>query len=106
MRKHILVLLTLSLVAGSGYAMAEEPKDRGPEVVRLKMKDLELPFQHWKHQKGLNDECFHCHSKTLGKIENWGRDTAHNLCISCHELEDKGPVYCRECHKKKKSKKK
>ena len=105
MRKQILVLLALSLVAVSGSALAEAPKEKGPEVIRFKMKDLELPFKHWKHQKSLNDECYHCHSTSLGKIDNWGKETAHKLCISCHELEDKGPVYCRQCHTKKKKKK-
>jgi predicted CXXCH cytochrome family protein len=105
MRKQILVLMALSLVAVSGSALAEAPKEKGPEVIRFKMKDLELPFSHWKHQKALNEECYHCHSTTLGKIDNWGKETARKLCISCHELEDKGPVYCRQCHTKKKKKK-
>lgn len=105
MRKHILVLLAVAMVAVSGSAWAEPPKEKGPEFVRFKMKDLELPFKHWKHQKALNDECYHCHATTIGKIDNWGMNTAHSLCISCHELEDKGPVYCRQCHTKKKKKK-
>jgi len=101
MKKRMLVLLALSFTAISGAALAESPKQNGPETITFKMKDLELPFKHWRHQKSLNGECFHCHSTTIGKIDGWGKDTAHKLCVSCHELEDKGPV-CRQCHTKTK----
>lgn len=102
MKKRTLVLVALVITAISGGALAQTPKENGPEFIRFKMKDLELPFKHWKHQKSLNDECFHCHNSKLGKIDGWSKETAHSLCISCHELEDQGPVYCRQCHTKKK----
>lgn len=102
MKGRILILLALSMAAVSATASTEMPKEKGPEVIRLKMNDMELPFKHWKHQKSLNNECFHCHNTKLGTIDDWGKETAHKLCISCHELEEKGPVYCRQCHGKKK----
>ena len=101
-KQGMLVLLALSLTAVSSAALAQAPKERGPEVIRLKMGELELPFKHWAHQKEVNDECYHCHNTTLGKIDNWGKDTAHKICIACHELEGKGPVSCRQCHTKQK----
>jgi predicted CXXCH cytochrome family protein len=56
------------------------------------MGDLVLPFTHWKHQKTLNDECFHCHATKIGKIDDWSKETAQNLCIPCHATGHKGPV--------------
>ncbi|HEY5513969.1 MAG TPA: cytochrome c3 family protein [Geomonas sp.] len=103
-KRLVLMLVLLSMVAVSSAAFAEAPKDKGPEVIRLKMGDMELPFKHWKHQKATNNECFHCHNTKIGKIDNWGKDTAHKVCIACHELEDKGPVSCRQCHVKPKKK--
>jgi hypothetical protein len=96
------VLMLLSLTAISSVVLAETPQNKGPEVIKLKMGDMVLPFQHWKHQKSAKYECFHCHNTKIGKIDGWGKDTAHNVCIPCHELEDKGPVTCRQCHTKPK----
>jgi hypothetical protein len=82
-------------------AFAETPKNVGPEIINLKMGVMVLPFSHRKHQTFLNSECFHCHpKKTGGKIESWNKETAHQICISCHDLEEKGPVECKQCHKK------
>src|ERR1700686_4376239 len=81
-------------------AAAEAPKKRGPEVINKKRGLMYLPFQHWKHQTNVRNECFNCHKTTLGKIDNWSKDTAHKICISCHDLEEKGPVQCAQCHKK------
>jgi predicted CXXCH cytochrome family protein len=99
-KQLVLMLVLLSIAAVSSAAVAETPKDKGREVIKLKMGDMELPFKHWKHQKSVNGECFHCHNTKIGKIDNWGKDTAHKVCIACHELEDKGPVTCRQCHGK------
>lgn len=101
MKRLVLVLGLLSIAAVSAAAVTTAPKDPGPEVIRLKMGDMELPFQHWKHQKSLNQECYHCHNTKIGKIDRWGKDTAHKVCIACHELEDKGPTTCLQCHPKK-----
>jgi cytochrome c553 len=100
MKRRMLVLLALSITAISSAALAQATKGDGPEVISLKMGGMTLPFKHWEHQKDLNKECFHCHNTKIGKIDNWGKQTAHTICIACHELEGKGPVSCRQCHTK------
>lgn len=73
----------------------------GPEVIKLKTGVEPLPFAHWKHQLTNGSECFHCHKGAEGgKIEGWGKEAAHGLCIPCHDLNEKGPVECKQCHKK------
>lgn len=100
--KRIIVpmIAVLSLYGMASAVPAAGAPDPGPEVINLKMGVMSLSFQHKKHQKDLNNECFHCHAHENGKIDNWGKDTAHNLCISCHDLYDKGPVECHQCHTK------
>jgi predicted CXXCH cytochrome family protein len=84
----------------SSESHAEEPKKRGPRIINLKMGDNELVFNHEKHQKMVKSACWECHDKKSGKIENWGEAIAHKLCIPCHDLNEKGPVKCKGCHKK------
>lgn len=103
MKRLVLILGLLSIATVSSAALTEPPKNAGPEVIKLKMGDMDLPFKHWAHQKSLNNECFHCHNTKIGKIDNWGKDTAHKVCIACHDLEDKGPVACLQCHPRKKA---
>jgi hypothetical protein len=101
-KRTVLILGLLSIATVSLAAVTATSKDSGPEVINLKMGDMKLPFQHWTHQKSLKGECFHCHNTKIGKIDGWSKDTAHKICIACHELEDKGPVACLQCHPKKK----
>jgi hypothetical protein len=102
MKKYVLPLLavlisTTVMAAGT----SETPKDLGPENISFKMGIVVLPFQHRLHQKRLNNECYHCHDKSgPGKIKGWGKESAHTICIACHDLDDKGPVECLHCHKK------
>lgn len=100
MVQRVLVLLTLLVAAIFSTALAQATPDKGREIINIKMGDSQLPFGHWKHQKTLNSECFHCHASKIGKIDDWNKETAHKVCIACHELEDKGPVTCRQCHPK------
>jgi hypothetical protein len=98
-----LIPLLAGLLVTFGIAatvLAEPPRDPGPEVINLKMGVMVLPFTHAKHARNLNNDCLHCHTRKIGKIEGWGKDTAHKICIPCHDLEDKGPVECHQCHKK------
>ena len=99
-RLIVLAVVLLSLYGMSSAFPAMAAQNTGPEVINLKMGVMILAFQHRKHQKDLNNECFHCHANESGKIENWGKETAHKICISCHDLYDKGPVECHQCHKK------
>ena len=102
-KRLVLVLGLLSITTVSSAAVTETPKDKGPEVIQLKMGNMTLPFKHWKHQKTVNNECYHCHNTKIGRIDGWSKDTAHKICIACHELEDRGPVTCLECHPKPKA---
>lgn len=102
MRRYIVFLICLIIIGTCPIAVAEPPKNIGPDIVNLKMGVMIVPFQHQKHQRILNNECFHCHNKnTAGKIQGWGKETAHVICIACHDLEAKGPVECHQCHSKK-----
>ena len=101
MKRIVLLIAVLSFSGVAALRAAEAPKNSGPEVITFKMGVLLLPFQHWNHQKHLNNECYHCHGKsTTGKIPGWGKESAHTICIPCHDLDDKGPVECHQCHKK------
>ena len=71
-----------------------------PDVINFKMGAMTLAFQHKKHLTALNNECFHCHKTENGKIDDWGKETAHTICIPCHDLYEKGPTECKGCHKK------
>jgi hypothetical protein len=77
---------------------AGSAQNPGPEIIKFKMGDLYLNFQHWKHQKSTNNECFHCHNPQEWKIKEWDKEIAHQLCIACHDLNDNGPVECKGCH--------
>lgn len=94
----ILSVLLLSLMFTS-VTMAAEPENIGPQLIKLKMGKETIEFTHHKHQKAVNNQCWECHKKESGKIENWSEATAHKLCIPCHDLNEKGPVSCKGCHK-------
>jgi hypothetical protein len=94
--------LTLLLVLiGSALSLVaqEIPDNIGPETIKLKISGNALDFQHRKHQETTNKECFHCHKVQEWKIKKWNKDVAHEVCIACHDLNDKGPVECQGCHK-------
>ena len=87
--------LTLELLADG------TPEDIGPEIIKMKMGRQVLEFKHWKHQERNVNECFHCHKHQEWKINKWDKQVAHEMCIACHDLYDKGPVKCKGCHKSK-----
>jgi len=60
-----------------------------------------VTFPHKMHQELLKN-CKVCHATKPGKIEGFGKDVAHKLCINCHKTESngKGPTTCKACHKK------
>ncbi len=89
-----LILLPATLL------FAETPANMGPKTIQFKMGTKTIVFTHQKHQKLAKNNCWECHDKKSGKIPNWGEATAHKLCIPCHDLNEKGPVQCKECHKK------
>lgn len=96
----MLLAVILSGVLAYSTDSAHASKGAGPETINMKTGSLPLPFPHWKHQILNGSECFHCHKADGGKIENWGKEAAHELCIPCHDMNDKGPVECKQCHGK------
>ena len=98
-RLALLMVSGLLISCTSSVVPAESPQNRGREVIDLKMGIMILPFQHWKHQATTHNDCFSCHKTRIGKIDGWGKEFAHKTCIPCHDLENKGPVQCHECHK-------
>lgn len=96
MNKNILLAVLVSGVMVCASVYAEAPKGAGPESISF--KTLKMPFPHWKHQVYNGSECFQCHKTDGEKIAGWGQEAAHTLCVSCHDLNDKGPVSCKQCH--------
>ncbi len=100
MHRFLAVIAVLVFCGMSSSVPAQVSKNLGPETMNFKMGVVLLPFSHWKHQKLLNNDCLHCHDRSEGKITGWGEQTAHKICIPCHDLEEKGPVECHQCHDK------
>jgi predicted CXXCH cytochrome family protein len=100
MHRYLTMISILAFIAGSSTVLADTFKSKGPELMYFNMRVL-MPFQHWKHQTLANDECLHCHDRNSKKIKGWGKEVAHKICIPCHDLDQKGPVLCHECHGEK-----
>lgn len=102
MSRYLSISLTLffSLLFAASV-MADKPENQGPKIIKLKMGAETIEFTHYKHQKVTNNQCWECHDKKSGKIDNWSEATAHKLCIPCHDLNEQGPVSCKDCHPKK-----
>ncbi|PKN16251.1 MAG: cytochrome C [Deltaproteobacteria bacterium HGW-Deltaproteobacteria-23] len=101
MSRYLFVLLALILsFVFTATVMAAKPENPGPKIIKLKMGKETIQFTHHKHQKVTNNQCWECHDKKSGKISNWNEATAHKICIPCHDLNEKGPVSCKGCHKK------
>lgn len=94
----ILALFLTTAAIHSPVMAADNTQNVGPEIIKFKMGDLYLVFKHWQHQKWSNKECFNCHKDKEWKIKNWDKETAHQICIPCHDLNKKGPVDCKDCH--------
>ena len=95
MTKYIVGLFAAFALATSAYAAAPT----GPVV--LKAKNGDVTFEHAKHAKL---DCTKCHATAAGgKIEGFGKETAHDkLCVVCHKTDPNGkaPTKCNDCHKK------
>jgi predicted CXXCH cytochrome family protein len=86
------IAAALALVAAAP-AFAAAPA----EPVTLKAKTGDVTFNHKNHPM----DCTKCHADAKGgKIEGFGKDKAHGLCVECHKTGGKGPTKCAECHKK------
>ena len=89
--KKLIAAVTLVLF-GAGLSLAAE-------VMTFPAKMGDVQFNHKKHQEMLKN-CKACHEKP-GRIEGFGKEKAHKMCIDCHKAKGKGPVTCKDCHKKK-----
>jgi cytochrome c553 len=90
--KRIIAVVTLVLF-GAGLSLAAD-------VMTFPAKMGEVRFNHKKHQEAVKN-CKACHAKKPGKIEGFGKDVAHKMCMDCHKAKGNGPVTCKDCHKKK-----
>lgn len=99
MKKSLLVITALGISIAATALESNAVQDPGPEILKLKIGTSFMSFQHRRHQNLQHSECFHCHLPNKWIIDNWGKEVAHSMCISCHDLNDTGPVKCGECHK-------
>ncbi len=92
MKKVIAAVVFTLLSAGLVFAA---------DIITLPAKNGDVKFPHKMHQEKLKN-CKLCHEKAPGKIEGFGKDKAHKLCIDCHKSKGAGPVMpnCKQCHKK------
>ena len=92
MKKTIIAMLALVAFTGTAFA--------GDVIVFSAPKMGKVTFPHKKHQEMLKN-CKKCHEKTPGKIEGgFSKDWAHKTCKGCHTESKKGPIGCKDCHKK------
>jgi predicted CXXCH cytochrome family protein len=98
MRLRVLILAAAHSVAFTSFASAEIAENTGPGVIDLKNGSAVLVFPHRNHQTLYKGKCHICHTSEGFKIGTWGREVAHELCISCHTKKSHGPTTCVECH--------
>lgn len=98
MKKIVVSAVILFASIACSDVFAEPRLGAGPESIPLKTGAVPLQFPHWRHQIANNSDCSNCHKADGGKIAGWGKDAAHGLCIPCHDLNEKGPVECKQCH--------
>ncbi len=88
MKEMIVAAITVIVFAGSALAA---------DVMEMKKG---VTFKHKAHAEALKD-CKMCHEKAEGgKIEGFGKDSAHKKCKDCHNEMKKGPTNCKGCHPK------
>lgn len=90
MKRTILVMLSLAAFAASAFAA---------DTIELPASMGKVTFPHKKHQEMLKD-CKKCHESAPGKIAGLDKEWAHKTCKGCHTDMKKGPVGCKDCHKK------
>jgi predicted CXXCH cytochrome family protein len=83
----------------AGAALAADLKDR----MEFPAEPGTVVFYHNNHVNEVKGDCKVCHELAPGKIEGFGKESAHKLCIGCHEPHDgmpEGPTNCEGCHRK------
>jgi predicted CXXCH cytochrome family protein len=87
-----------TFVAAALIAVAASAADAPAAPITLQAKNGNVTFTHKTHASA---KCETCHATPAGgKIEGFGKDKAHALCVECHKKEAKGPAKCADCHKK------
>lgn len=92
MKKISAVVAMFAVTAFAGAALAAD-------VIVLPASFGKVTFPHAKHVAMLKD-CKKCHKAAPGKIAELNKDWAHKTCKGCHTEMKKGPVGCKDCHKK------
>lgn len=92
MKKITAVVAMLAVTAFAGAAFAAD-------VIELPASNGKITFNHKKHADEVKD-CKKCHEKGPGKIAEKNKEWAHKNCKGCHSEMKKGPVGCKDCHKK------
>ncbi|ABL01102.1 cytochrome c7 [Pelobacter propionicus] len=91
MKRAVIAMLALSVFAASAFAS---------DVIEFPSSIGKVTFTHKAHQELLKD-CQKCHASPAGgTIAGFDKDWAHKTCKGCHVEMKKGPVSCKECHKK------
>jgi len=90
MKRSIIALIALAAFAGTAFAA---------DTIEFPASFGKVTFPHKAHQEILKD-CKKCHEKGPGKIAELNKDWAHKTCKGCHTEMKKGPVGCKDCHKK------
>jgi predicted CXXCH cytochrome family protein len=96
MKSMIVAAVMIAAVAGASFAVAVRDRMEFPA------KNGMVIFYHNNHVNEVKGDCTVCHDKTPGRIQDFGRDYAHRICIDCHKDPNgaEGPTKCDECHKK------
>lgn len=90
MKKIALTMIALIAFAGTAFAVKDSYEYKGGSMGKV-------TFDHKKHTA---IGCAKCHDgapKTIAMNKAVGHDT---LCLKCHKANKKGPVGCKDCHKK------
>jgi hypothetical protein len=90
MKKTIAFMIVATMFSGAAFA---------GDIIELPASMGKISFPHKRHQELLKD-CTKCHEKGPGKISELNKNWAHKNCKGCHEMMKKGPVGCKDCHKK------
>lgn len=93
MKKISAVVSMLAITAFAGAAFAAS------DVIEYPSTFGKVTFNHKAHIELLKD-CKKCHAGAPAKIAGFNKDLAHKTCKGCHTEMKKGPVGCKDCHKK------
>ena len=95
--KTWVLLMTLILLAGNSLA-----KDTAKVHFEKKMEFKRgVIFEHTLHTDTYGFGCLSCHeSMAGGKIQGFGKEWSHKICLGCHEELKWAPTICEGCHDK------